>query len=1374
MRQNLIFLLICSLLIPMKVFGFTVDGINYEITGRDADGIFCATVTGHSGNPTDIVIPETIVSEEGYECRVTGIGAWAFSNCSGLVSVEIPSTVMKMGDAVFYGCNALSFVKLPESLKAIEWGTFFDCESLCSIDIPNSITKIESSAFYNCTSLLSVRIPDAVITIGTNAFQNCRSLKFVCIPASVTLIGNNAFSYCYNLCSFIILSTNVQFGEDVLSNAPLWCVLAPEGLDCSALNRIVKYFDPETTIFLSDGTVLTNNGKTLFYVHVDQGESYAIPEGVTKLLTGSIDTTTSYPSEFGHIGFLTIPSTLEEIEADVFEGIQIAEVIFSDWDAWYNNVKLGNLFSNPYWFGTPYVGGVEVKTPELKEGMTEIPDYKDYGLQFRDEVKLPTSIKRIGAYAFYKNKELYSVIFPSGLEEIGESAFEGCELLESPKFPAALNRIDEGAYKDCTKLTEITLPSGLTILGNITPEDQTSEWVWSHKGVFEGCTALERAVLISDLEYIDYKLFKDCSNLQNVFFPLQLKKIGGYAFTGCALDEVTFPTTLESIGAYAFATSSNYSNPWDDVPQGSITNLVIPNNVANIGEHAFLNQSISNLTIGSSLKKISQGVFKGNALRIVNFSEGLEEIASEAFADNSGISTVNLPSTLTTIDDRAFEGTPICEMNVPNQVMSLPMGSCGRPSVLTIGSGIKNIDAEAFSFDKLYTLRIKAHTPPTLSAAFPLTEEQNDQLTLIVNAGRHDYYSTNARWKQINNIIEEAQSEVTIYMTGNSAISTEIRLTTGLMPSSVTKMKVVGPLTANDLVIIKENMAALTSLDMSEVTNVTAIPEGQFKKSMLTDIVLPSKLESIGSYAFADCGLLQIETLPASLKTIGDYAFSGSVRVDLPTLPESLESIGQSAFSRTAISSIVANEALAQLGEGAFSYCSQLETVDLSASALTEIPGAAFEGCYELDEVILPEAVSSIGRNAFSGTALRNIDFTSSVNAIGSSAFSGNRRLVAATLPESLQDVGTNLFSDCPRLIAVSMPSTTTTVGTQILNGDRKLANISCAALQAPTAELGAFDGLRMRYVSLIVPTLSYQSYLDAPGWGKFQTIKNIIPVQIDEGVDASVVSEEEYQQMLEEDALEAAEDAAAQEQNPEAGPMVRRRAAQRTATAQYFASLFNGAQIQTGDDDSGMRVFIHPEDGVNVISILFNGEEMLPYYLEHGSVLLPKGAQGSLQILTDAAIIEPSIELNVTQARILVGGTVQLTATVTPADATNPTVVWSSSDATIASVDETGLVRGLKVGTAVITASTSNGLTAQCAITVDEMTGINDMDAEEIDVAVRDRVIVVTAPEDTEVEVISMNGMRLVLTREHKIEVIVDGVYIVRVADRVFKVVVK
>ena len=85
--------------------------------------------------------------------------------------------------------------------------------------------------------------------------------------------------------------------------------------------------------------------------------------------------------------------------------------------------------------------------------------------------------------------------------------------------------------------------------------------------------------------------------------------------------------------------------------------------------------------------------------------------------------------------------------------------------------------------------------------------------------------------------------------------------------------------------------------------------------------------------------------------------------------------------------------------------------------------------------------------------------------------------------------------------------------------------------------------------------------------------------------------------------------------------------------------------------------------------------------------------------------IVKPtSISLDKTNITVLQRNSETLTATVLPANATNKTVTWSSSNESVASVSG-GVVTGVSAGTAVITAKTSNGLTATCGVTVEANT---------------------------------------------------------------------
>ena len=107
----------------------------------------------------------SITIRDGTKC----IADSAFWGCSGLINVDISSSLINIGVGAFYG-SSLSSVTIPYGVKDINAIAFAFCDNLERIIIPNSITSIGEGAFAHCTSLLSTTIPSSVTNIDEYAF----------------------------------------------------------------------------------------------------------------------------------------------------------------------------------------------------------------------------------------------------------------------------------------------------------------------------------------------------------------------------------------------------------------------------------------------------------------------------------------------------------------------------------------------------------------------------------------------------------------------------------------------------------------------------------------------------------------------------------------------------------------------------------------------------------------------------------------------------------------------------------------------------------------------------------------------------------------------------------------------------------------------------------------------------------------------------------------------------------------------------------------------------------------------------------------------------------------------------------------------------
>lgn len=103
----------------------------------------------------------------------------------------------------------------------------------------------------------------------------------------------------------------------------------------------------------------------------------------------------------------------------------------------------------------------------------------------------------------------------------------------------------------------------------------------------------------------------------------------------------------------------------------------------------------------------------------------------------------------------------------------------------------------------------------------------------------------------------------------------------------------------------------------------------------------------------------------------------------------------------------------------------------------------------------------------------------------------------------------------------------------------------------------------------------------------------------------------------------------------------------------------------------------------------------------EAGTVLIPAGTR-RVRVYLGQAVPVTGVELDKTELELTVNDTAKLTATVTPANADNAKVSWTSSDETVAIVDKNGNVTAVGAGTATVTVTTEDGgFTATCTVTV-------------------------------------------------------------------------
>ena len=754
----------------------------------------------------DIVIPATIMNGT---YTVTSIFKYAFTRKDyyNITSISIPATVnyIHENENPFVGLRDLNAITVDANndyFKDID-GVLFSKDGTMLLAYPAGRTAT------------SYAVPEGVTTICMNAFKNSK-LTSISLPASVAILGEMhgntpephfAFNGAKDLTTITVANDNPNFMSMdgvVFSKDGHTLLACPEGRSgvyvlpdgVTDIGRwAIQECDKLTSVTVNDG--LENISEGAFYGCVAL-TSLVLSESVATMgsrVFNECDNlqvitcySTTVPTSYGDPFDDDNIDRLIYVRADLLNDYQNPSIFWGQHGFTFEAITDPNIYITYEYDDDNLTATVTGLTDNTLSGALLIPgtiqnDNKTY------------TVTAIAVEAFKNCTGLTSITTPHTLETIGEKAFESCTGMTSVVIGRNVKSIGDFAFSQCDNLVNIDYYAvNCESIG-------TNAW-----NAVSSTSHSQTLTIRNSVKSIPNFAFFYLQYLTSVTIPNSTESIGGNAFAWCFnLASVTMGSNVKTIGSYAF---------WNS----GITSIDLLN-VETVGEGAFYEcTSLQTVTLRNSLSTLTNKMFNGcTSLNNVHIPSGVRTIGKEAFKGCTSLTNLVFDNPfqgqLTTIGEEAFRGCGLTSVDIPSTVTTVETwafyGNTNLTTV-TIGTGMQYMGSNVFyNCTSLATVNYNATHCNTIANSFGSTG--NSIKTLHIG----------------NNVN---------YIPGNAFAG--LKLASVTIPNGVT---VIGEYAFYGC----ENITEITIPN-----SVTTIGYAAFADNMPETITLGSGLTEIGDYAF--------------------------------------------------------------------------------------------------------------------------------------------------------------------------------------------------------------------------------------------------------------------------------------------------------------------------------------------------------------------------------------------------------------------------------------------------------------------------------------------------------------------------------------------
>ena len=441
-----------------------------------------------------------------------------------------------------------------------------------------------------------------------------------------------------------------------------------------------------------------------------------------------------------------------------------------------------------------------------------------------------------------------------------------------------------------------------------------------------------------------------------------------------------------------------------------------------------------------------------------NDLRGATELRTYAFMMATGLNSVEIPNTVTTIQEGAFYYcTGISKVVFENgsQMTSLEQGALAGMAQngfnLSLGDNSSLVEIGEYALSDTTIKAIDYGKNSQIQTIGDYAFGSCGGLTAIKIPKTVTYLGSSAFYGCSN--LESVEFEEGINLT-------EIKTNTFRNCKKLTAIKIPKTVTSlGDSVFY--DCSELESIELENGINLTEIKANTFRNcKSLTEITIPENVTSIGSYAFSGDSALTSIVIPNNVTTIDSYAFEACSSLMSIVFGSNVNAIGSYAFRGcTNLSNVEIPDSISTINPYTFSGCTGLTSVTIPVG-VTSIGSYAFYGCMGLTDVYYEGTLEQWRNITFADEYANPMYYATNLyingellegeviipdgeTSIGNYALMGCDRVTSITIPDSVTTIGENAFAYCTGLTNITVPDSVTTIGLGAFNSCTGLTSIT-------------------------------------------------------------------------------------------------------------------------------------------------------------------------------------------------------------------------------------------------------------------------------------------------------------------------------------------